>query len=280
MVINSAKSAGLGNTKAPQIAVSKNWVFTLNNWSEDQKDKILNICANSAIINKYIFQAEIGAQGTPHLQGYIEFAKRDRPMNVFEIKDIHWEKCKSPKASITYCSKSDTSTGQRWTNLRLPEPLKIITSLFEWQADIVNLVQTEPDDRSIYWYWENQGGIGKTQFCKYLVHHHNALILSGKGADCKYAIVQYNEKTGLYPKLIVYDIPRCVNDYINYDALESIKNGLFFSNKYESTQVIMNSPHLICFSNEEPDIAKMSIDRWKIKNISNYICNPGTLDAL
>jgi len=272
---NSANSAGLGNTKAPQIAVSKNWCFTLNNWTEEQKDKILLLCANSAIIKSYVFQAEIGKEGTNHLQGYIEFVKRDRPKSLFNIDQIHWEKCKSPKASIAYCSKSDTSTGQRWTNLNLPKPLKIITELYQWQKDIVEIIKKEPDNRSIYWYWESVGGIGKTQFCKYLVVHHNAIILGGKGADCKYAIIKYEEKHGVYPELIIYDVSRSTNDYISYDSLESIKNGLFFSNKYESAQVIMNSPHLICFANEEPDTSKMSADRWKIYNIGeSNIINP------
>jgi len=49
--------------------------------------------------------------------------------------------------------------------------------------------------------------------------------------------------------------------------LESIKNGLFFSGKYESTQVVMNSPHLIIFANEPPDKSKMSADRWHIVRI-------------
>lgn len=260
---NSSKGGLDGNTKSKQVSPSKHWCFTLNNWNDKEKDMILDICSNGS--KSYVFQAEVGSEGTPHLQGYIELKTKDRPKGLFGIDRIHWEVCRNPKASILYCCKSDTSTGERWTNIKLPKPLKIITDLYEWQEDIVKIIDVDPDDRSIYWFYESVGGIGKTQFCKYLCSKYNALILSGKGSDCKFAIIKYEEKYGYYPEIIVFDIPRCMNDYVNYDCLESVKNGLFFSNKYESAQVIMNSPHILCFSNQMPDTGQMSKDRWIIK---------------
>lgn len=263
--MNSSKSSVGGNTRTSQISPSIHWFFTLNNWNEDEKENILKICSNSSIIRRFIFQEEIGKEGTPHLQGHISFVKKDRPMHLFGIARIHWEKTKNPRAAEDYCQKEETSTGNRYTNMKIKKPLKIIKNLYDWQKEIVDMVMEAPNDRDIYWYWEPIGGIGKTQFCKYLVVHHNAIVLSGKGSDCKYAIVQYFDKYKDYPEIIIYDIPRTSIDYISYDSLEAIKNGLFFSNKYESCQVIMNSPHLICFANEAPDTSKMSLDRWKIK---------------
>jgi len=265
---NGAKGAGASNTNCPRISNSKNWTFTLNNWTEDDKNELLKICINGAITNRYIFQAEIGKEGTPHLQGYIEFKNKERPFNIFYGNNrYHWEKCRNVKASIAYCSKQDTSTGERWSNIILPKPLKIIDELYEWQKEVIEIIKTEPNDRNIYWFWESTGGYGKTQLAKYIIYHYGALLLSGKGADCKYAIVKHIETKETAPEIIIYDIPRCNNDYISYESLEAIKNGLFFSNKYESSQVIMNSPHIICFSNCPPDVSKMSADRWKIINL-------------
>lgn len=68
-------------------------------------------------------------------------------------------------------------------------------------------------------------------------------------------------------KLIVVDCPRSQQDYINYGAIEQIKNGLIFSGKYEGTQLVFNSPHVIVFANEPPDYSKMSMDRWNVVQI-------------
>lgn len=64
------------------------------------------------------------------------------------------------------------------------------------------------------------------------------------------------------------DIPRSVDiDFLSYTGIEEIKNGCFFCGKYESDMVIMPIPHIIIFSNEEPNVDKLSADRWDIKNI-------------
>lgn len=264
---SSNSSVLVGNTKQPkQIAPAKHWTFTLNNWTVEEKDSILKICSNSS--KKYIFQSEIGESGTPHLQGYIEFNNKCRPTSYGFSKRIHFEKCRNINASIDYCKKDDTSTGERWTNIRFPEPLKIITDLRPWQLMVKKILDKEPDDRSIYWFYDEIGNIGKSVFSKYIVYHYEALVLSGKANDCKFAIIKYNENRGYYPKHIIFDIPRSNHEYVSYEALESIKNGLFFCGKYESSQVIMNSPHVVVFANQPPDKTKMSLDRWKIKKIN------------
>lgn len=49
------------------------WVFTLNNYTEEEEDKIKNLRCRYII-----FGHEVGENGTPHLQGYIYFDKRIR----------------------------------------------------------------------------------------------------------------------------------------------------------------------------------------------------------
>ena len=265
--VDSGEGSTISSPKK-RVVASIHWCFTLNNWNEDQLNILLGHDSDGSI-KKYVWQEEVGTNGTPHLQGYIEFAKKQRPVEFIGIKQIHWEKCRDVKASIAYCTKDDTATGKRWTNIRLPKPIKIIKeeSFYHWEKEIIEMISEEPDDRTIHWYWEPDGGVGKTAFCKYLVVKHHAVILSGKGNDCKYGIVKYHEENGVYPELIIYDVPRCNLNYISYDALESIKNGLFFSGKYESGQVVMNCPHLLVFANEEPEYEKMSRDRWRVSRI-------------
>lgn len=81
----------------------KFWCFTLNNYTDSDIEKIKNYK------NKYlIFGKEIGENGTPHLQGYIEFStnhKLDRLKKHISEK-AHWEKRKGTAVEAsTYCKK-------------------------------------------------------------------------------------------------------------------------------------------------------------------------------
>lgn len=261
---SSNSSKGFGNTK--QIPPSKHWCFTLNNYTLE------DIIAISSIVPKkrYVFQEETGEEGTPHLQGYIEFEDKLRPSSLKLNKSIHWEKCRNIKQSILYCQKKESRTGEifLFRIVRVRE-LVILTaaSLFAWQEEVVNIIKQEPDDRSIHWYWEAVGKRGKSALVKYLLYHYNGLTCSGKASDMKYLIVQYEKKNGYYPELIIFDIPRHAKEYLSYSGIEEIKNGCFASTKYECEQVLMNSPHILCFANSEPDTLKMSEDRWVINEI-------------
>lgn len=104
---------------------------------------------------------------------------------------------------------------------------------------------------------------------RYLCIRHDAIIVSGKSADIKYQIKQYVDKWDTGPEIIIYDIPRTAENYVNYGALEEVKNGLFASNKYESDMIIINPPHFLCFANFEPSYDKVSLDRWKIHNLGD-----------
>ena len=61
--------------KPKQIAPAKKWLFTLNNWENDGENNS-EILQTKALVEVplLIFQSEVGENGTPHLQGYLEFA--------------------------------------------------------------------------------------------------------------------------------------------------------------------------------------------------------------
>jgi len=249
-----------GNTR--QISPSKHWVFTLNNHTEENINQLMN----DSSIEQLSMQEEVGESGTPHLQGYLKFKTKRRPLSLFKDLKAHWEKCKRIAEAITYTQKTDTRSGRQFVKgLRIIRPLKCLKyeQLYDWQREIVELTETEPDNRTINWYWEGPGNVGKSEVVRYLVIHKGALLVSGKSADIKYQIANCKQP----PDLIIYDIPRTAQNYINWTGLEEIKNGIFCSSKYESKMVVMNSPHIICFANFEPNEDVMSQDRWKVVEI-------------
>lgn len=265
--VNSVKKSG--NTK--QISPSKYWCFTLNNYNEND----INILKSANSAHKLVFQEEIGAVGTPHLQGFMEFTNRVRPLNMFEFSNKpHWEKKKGTVAQcVAYCSKQDTRKPNTIPFSRgfvLPKSPRIITNLRDWQREIVEEILQESDSRRISWYWETKGNMGKSALVRYLVYHHQALVCSGRATDMKYLIIKYKEKYGSYPNLIVFDVPRTQENFLSYQGIEEIKNGCFCNTKYECEMVLMDFPHVIVMANFEPNREMMSQDRWNVVNLRPF----------
>jgi len=268
---NTRPNPSSSNKSKKQISPAKHWCWTLNNHSTSDVSSIKGL--DSSIVPVITFQEEIGESGTRHLQGTMSFKNKMRPMSLGLSDKIHWEKMKGTcEEARCYTVKNESRVSDGIRYIRGWEEHKPyvehIDELYAWQKDICMILEQEPDDREIHWYWEATGGIGKTKFCKYVfTHYDNVVVLGGKASDMKMAIVQYRDKNKKLPKIILIDMPRCTMDYISYQGVEEIKNMFFFSGKYEGGMVCGQPPHMICFANEPPDKEKLSKDRWNIKEI-------------
>lgn len=103
----------------PRINPAKAWCFTLNNYTENELGALVQLFSSLADKYYYIVGEEIGEQGTPHLQGYIEKKTgRFRPLPLFEVRRpsnnqegeftqcMHFEKAKGNRTqNYKYCSK-------------------------------------------------------------------------------------------------------------------------------------------------------------------------------
>jgi len=81
---------------------TKNWCYTLNNYSEAEYDSILALECTYHVCGK-----EVGSEGTPHLQGYIVF-NNVKPFNGVKrlMPRAHLEAAKgNSEQNLTYCSK-------------------------------------------------------------------------------------------------------------------------------------------------------------------------------
>lgn len=275
----------VGNTSSPprecddndkikkRIPASKAWCFTLHDYTEKDIEH-LNVSFVS-MFKELIFSEELGSSGeTKHLQGYFQLKKTGRPVELKILpKTAHFEKAKGNlQQNIDYISKEG---GNLYINGRKIRKPKILDEdkLYIWEKKLLKLLKTEPDDRTINWYWESEGNSGKSTFTKFLCSKYNAITLSNKCTDMKYGLVKFHEENHYYPDIIIIDIPRSIDlEYLSYTGIEEVKNGCFFSSKYESKQIIMPNPHIVIFSNEEPNYDKMSKDRWHIHHIKKSEC--------
>jgi len=260
-----------GNTINPSSSSKKqslqylHHTFTWNNYPIEAIEILIALFNHIAY--DYVFQEEKGASGTPHLQGVVSLKKRMRWSEFGLPKDIHWENVKHVPLCYEYCSRAAKRFGKCWS-LKYPVPLKLKiideSKFYQWENELIEYVKTEPDDRSIHWYWSETGGTGKSTFVRYLVYTYNA-ILCGKGhySDIMNMIFKANmDKTNL----VIFDLPRNNGNKISYSALESIKNGLIVNTKYETGCKIINHPHIIVFANKPPAVGEvMSLDKWVVK---------------
>jgi len=248
----------------------RNWFFTLNNYNPEDISMWTN--KNLCPAEKFIMPEEIGSKtGTRHLQGYFELKN---PRGLSGIKKelgprYHLEVCRNREASIKYCQKLETRNGQQWSK-GYRKPPRVLEKLRPWQAEVVKIVESAPDDRSIYWFWDAKGGSGKTALARYLCVNFDAMYVGGKASDIKYAVAQWLT-THDDIRAVIYDVSRTQESYLSYQSIEEIKNGIFFSGKYESDQVIYNPPHVIIFANFEPNLDALSLDRWKVRCLDEAV---------
>jgi len=136
-----------------------------------------------------------------------------------------------------------------------------IAVLRPWQEALRQRLTGPVDSRKILWFTDLNGGQGKTEFAKWCVINLNAHIVhNAKTADIAYGLP-------VDPKVVLFDFTRSIEGHVNYGVLEAIKNGMVYSSKYESRMKCFPKPHVVVFSNFEPDQTKLSADRWDITNL-------------
>lgn len=244
----------------------RSWCWTWNNPPVDTVDTILEELRK--VSKKGSFQLEKGEQtGTPHFQGWIMFNNAKTLGGVKKILEkAHWEVARgNEEQNLAYTTKSATRVQGPWKwgiAERVKDPLEGY-ELYDWQKGLLELFEEEPDKRSIIWLWEPVGNVGKTTFAKHMCMKEGVIYLSGASKDIKCGIADWINK-GKPLKMAIFDVPRTSMEYVSYQALEEVKNGIFFSGKYESGMVLFNSPHVVVFANMEPEMSKLSADRWRV----------------
>lgn len=262
------------------------WCFTLNNYVDGDVERLRQLFNIGC--SWYRFQKEIGEQNKiPHLQGVCHFKGK---MRLSQLRNhysnrAHWEPTGCAAAN-DYCAKNETFAGERWEGGKMREPKQLkdksttikdpiltnkitLEQLNDEQKELIKqfLTKCPKDDRTLYWFWERIGNWGKTLVALYLIDNYGAILLAGAGKDAINGFFSYIKENEKVPPIVIFDIPRCSEGHISYNAIEQIKNGCIFNSKYETGMLRFDKPHIIVFSNEEPNYKKLSRDRWQVKNL-------------
>lgn len=144
------------------------------------------------------------------------------------------------------------------------KPELVAGDLRNWQLELQNIVNEPADDRQIIFVVDPDGNNGKSWLTRYWFTNRDDLqrLSVGKRDDLAFAV-------DISKKLFVFDVPRGQSEFIQYCILEQLKDQMIFSPKYESTcKILPTKVHVVVFMNEDPDMSKMTPDRYRIININ------------
>lgn len=236
--------------------------------------------------------------------------KKLHPNIKFVVTKKHWEMCKKYIAkedkdnadlleeennwvqfvcdqktladAITKCATKPTDVmgvEKTWKLLNKQEYEKCNIELRDWQKEVLEWISS-PVDRKVNWIYDEIGGMGKSTFCDYLQDHlsDKVLVLTQLGGekDCATILEGFCETNRTFDTIII-DFPRDAENRKVYGSLECFKNGRMTSIKYQGKTVRFNKCHVIVMANFPPEVEKMSMDRWNIRNRDWGIVAPLTL---
>ncbi len=146
-------------------------------------------------------------------------------------------------------------------------PLKEVAmhALRDWQQELYAKLRLEADDRKIIFIVDLQGNKGKSWFSRYFQYLHpdeTQIIQPGKRDNMAYVL-------DTTTRVLFMDAPRSKQgDYIQYDFLEQIKDGMVSSYKYTCiNKCFPHKVHVVVNMNQEPDMEKLSEDRYDIMHV-------------
>lgn len=280
-------------SKKTPATKSRNWIHYVDLTKEGDKEEIYENYRNEKIFNK-IFSIEIQNNDKHEIYTVMSF-KSPRYYNpVYQ--------CVEKTGTIEVCDNFKLKLNELKRKKHIVDTLMLRVSIqdqgikikdplegFEYrpfQQMIVDILSEEPDNRSIYWFYEPTGNAGKSSFAKHLkLKNDNIQSYTGKANDIKCALANYlyggntdpNAKMVRQLDAALFDYPRTSEQWISYQVLEEIKNGDCFSGKYNSKGLLFNPPHVIVTSNFLPKIKSMSKDRWKVYEIFDMDKEPRLL---
>lgn len=188
-------------TKNQKIMKFRNICFTLNNYTEEEYQRIQQIDIEKEKIRYIVVGKEVGELGTPHLQGYIEYNTQVRMAGIKKLisNRLHIEERKgTAQQALVYCKKDENyiekgqpklvkdkklnkvgeqgkrqdilniwdSVKKGYSQTQLLEEYPIEYSKYGKAIDKYYTINEPPRDRNqetqIYWYYGSTG-VGKSK---------------------------------------------------------------------------------------------------------------------
>lgn len=271
--------------KTKQTTALARWAFTA--W--DVSDRAHFIGWLRSFAKAWVFQLEKApTTGRLHFQGRVSLKKRQRRSTLpIYIKkgNIHWsaEVTENEQLSSFYCMKEETCVQGPWddkTDEWYP-PEYDLKVFLDWQQEAIDMLDSQ-NNRQVLIVRDN-GGQGKSRFCKYLEKHQNGIVIPSTldtadkimGFICSYLIGKPARYRVREPRLLfILDVPRAMGksgvDWHKFmTCLEMLKDGRAHDWRHKATTLKFIWPKIICFCNDLPPPALLTADRWQVVEPDN-----------
>ena len=132
-----------------------------------------------------------------------------------------------------------------------------------WQRELSDRLSDPADDRTVDFIIDPEGGKGKTWFCRWMLSNHDKVQVLGVGKKDDIAHMLDTTKS-----IFLFNVARGQMEYLSYPLLENLKDRLVQSGKYNSSMKVWDTKvHVVVLGNEEPDMTKMTADRYYVVNV-------------
>lgn len=214
---------------------------------------------------RWCFQKERGASGYTHFQGRFSLISKQKMRDIIHPFSHLSVTSKENYLNMFYVLKDDTRVDGPWqdTDVYVPKSCKD-TALLPFQKHIV---EHRDDDRTINCIIDPKGGKGKTHVCRYIDATKRGVLITFTKDYKDLMRCVFNQDPSL---LYLVDIPRGMKkDKLDelFAALETLKDGLSFDDRYKYRKRWMEPPTIWVFTNTIPNLRWLSSDRWKLWSI-------------
>jgi hypothetical protein len=252
--------------------------------------------ALKAMGKHWCFQQEKGDTGYLHWQGKISLAKRSRPGRIHAVwkqmyqdgqlpidypshfaplsNNAREEEANLQNGQAIYFLKADTRVDGPWkdTDVEIYIP-RDIRELMEkesfpspWQQNVIDMLDVF-EVRKVDIIIDKDGGKGKSSLVRYLGCQGKAkkIPFANDFKDVMRMVMDMPTQ-----KMYFIDMPRAIGKerlYQLYGAIEEIKGGYAFDDRYSFKDKYFDPPRVIVITNTAPDLNLLSADRWKLWEI-------------
>lgn len=244
----------------------------------------------NGICKKYVFQLEEGKEGYKHYQGRISLITKKRINQMIKFQPwtnhAHFTITSARGAQdVEYVTKVESRIAGPWhgpmKQIFIPSHIKDIV-LRPWQESLINLCNIY-EKRKIYVIIDYVGNIGKSTLCTYMRCHGLGRIIPPMNEAKDIMRMVCNMKIS---NTYLIDMPKALPKIkLNqlYSAIESVKSGYAYDDRYRFKEKIFNIPNIVVFTNVRPDRGLLSNDRWELlsvidNNLTSFLEPSGSLD--
>lgn len=226
---------------------------------------------------QYCFQLEEGEEThRRHYQGRISLMVKKRQSELVKVLAFHWEKFHisitsgANRDNVFYVMKDETRVAGPYTDnneVFVPWDLMLITKMYTWQEQMIKELSVRKL-REVTLLYAPEGGEGKTIMSRVLAVYHDAVLLPSidNYKDILRMVGSISRKQGM-KELYIMDMPRCIPKKKlaqMYAALESLKGGYCYDDRYEGRPMIINPPRILVITNRMPKDKYLTKDRWQV----------------